>query len=173
MLKTQATGLVHKYGVCDFLPTIVNTANNYVQATTNHFSFYGVAGYTKWLTTWNSGSNPTTPEFKMGDKINIKTMVHNTGDAAVTSNVPVNFYEGDPDTGGNYIGSATITGGIAQGGSKVAILYGYGIKTSSIDIYVKVDPLNAIVEKSESNNKAYKTLSIGPQNFDSDGDGLT
>ena len=157
----------------DFLPTIVNTANNYVQTTTNHFSLYGVAGYTKWLTTWNSGSNPTTPEFKMGDRVNIKAMVHNTGDAAVNDNVLVYFYAGNPDAGGSYLGSATITGGIIQGGAKTAVLYGYTISSSAVDIYVKVDPLNSITEKSESNNKAYKTLSIGPQNFDSDGDGLT
>lgn len=36
-----------------------------------------------------------------------------------------------------------------------------------------MDPSNSIAELSESNNKAFRTLSIGPQNFDSDGDGLT
>ncbi|SNQ59745.1 hypothetical protein [Candidatus Methanoperedens nitratireducens] len=61
-----------------------------------------------------------TPEFKMGDRINIKTMVHNTGDAPVGSNFNVYFYEGDPDAGGTYIGSTTITGGISQGGAKTA-----------------------------------------------------
>ena len=108
-----------------FLETTINTTGNYVQATANHFSIYGVAGYSKWMNIWNSGSNPTTPEFKMGDKINIKAQVHNTGDAAVNDNVLVYFYAGDPDTAGSYLGEYTITGGISQGGSKTAMLNGY------------------------------------------------
>lgn len=150
-----------------------DTANNVVWGKTNHFSTYGIVSYSSYMSTWNSGSNPTVPEYTYGNKINIKAVVYNTGDAAFSSNFDVYFYEGDPDAGGNYIGSATITGGISKGGGKTAILYGYAVKSSAVDIYVKVDPLNSITEKSESNNKAYKTLSIGPQNFDSDGDGLT
>jgi len=89
------------------------------------------------------------------------------------THVLVYFYEGDPDTGGNYIGSYTITGGISKNEAKTAVLYGYTITSSSVDIYVKVDPLNSIAELSEANNKAVGMLNIGPQNVDSDGDGLT
>lgn len=151
----------------------VDAANNVVWGKTNHFSTYGIVSYSSYMSTWNSGTNPTVPEYAYGDKINIKANVHNTGDAAVNDNVLVYFYAGNPDAGGSYLGSATITGGITQGGAKTAVLYGYTITSSAVDIYVKVDPLNSITEKSELNNKAYKTLSIGPQNFDSDGDGLT
>ncbi|MDO9098225.1 MAG: CARDB domain-containing protein, partial [Candidatus Methanoperedens sp.] len=150
-----------------------DAVNNVVWGKTDHFSTFGVVSYSTYMATWNSGSNPTVPEYTYGDKINIKANVHNTGDAPVNANVLVYFYEGDPDAGGSYLGSATITGGITQGGAKTAVLYGYTITSSAVDIYVKVDPLNNIAEKSELNNKAYKTLSIGPQNFDSDGDGLT
>ncbi|CAG0987108.1 hypothetical protein METP2_02340 [Methanosarcinales archaeon] len=151
----------------------VDTANNIVWGKTNHFSTYDIVSYSSYMGTWNSGSNPTVPEYTYGDKINIKAVVYNTGDAAFSSNFDVYFYEGDPDAGGRYIGSATITGGISKGGGKTAILYGYAVKSSPVDIYVKIDPQNSITEKSESNNKAYSTLSIGPQNFDSDSDGLT
>ena len=134
----------------------VDTANNIVWGKTNHFSTYGIVSYSSYMGTWNSGSNPTVPEYTYGDKINIKAVVYNTGDAAFSSNFDVYFYEGDPDAGGNYIGSATITGGISKGGGKTAILYGYAVKSSPVDIYVKIDPQNSITEKSESNNKAYK-----------------
>lgn len=63
------------------------------------------------MSTWNSGSNPTVPEYTYSDKINIKAQVHNTGDAAVNSDILVYFYEGDPDAGGSYISYAIVTGG--------------------------------------------------------------
>ncbi|MDO9096908.1 MAG: CARDB domain-containing protein, partial [Candidatus Methanoperedens sp.] len=151
----------------------LDTVSNYIEATTNHLSMWYIADNSYWAAQSNVQWNHPDVIYSVGDKINIKANVHNTGDVAVNDNVLVYFYEGDPDAGGSYIGSATITGGIAQGGAKTAVFYGYTIKSSSVNIYVKVDPLNSITEKSELNNKAYKTLSIGPQNFDSDGDGLT
>ncbi|NJD75613.1 MAG: hypothetical protein FIB08_00765 [Candidatus Methanoperedens sp.] len=151
----------------------VNIVSNYIEAQTNHLSMWFIASNTYWADQSNVQWNHPDIIYSVGDKINIKAVVHNTGDAAVNDNVLVDFYAGDPDAGGSYLGSATITGGISQGGSKTAVLYGYTISSSAVDIYVKVDPLKSITEKSESNNKAYKTLSIGPQNFDSDGDGLT
>ncbi len=152
----------------------MDAANNVVWAKTDHFTTIGVVSNSTCMSMLNSGSNPTIPEYTYGDKINLKATVHNTGDAAVADDVLVYFYEGNPDTNGKYVGSATITGGIAQGGAKTAVYYGYTLLSPSVDIYVRVDPLKSIPEKEEeSNNMAYRTLSIGPQNFDSDGDGLT
>jgi hypothetical protein len=37
--------------------------------------------------------------------------------------VLVYFYTGNPDTGGSYLGSATITGGISQGGAKAWLVH--------------------------------------------------
>jgi hypothetical protein len=151
----------------------LDTISNYIEAQTNHLSMWYIADNSYWAAQSNVQWNHPDVIYSVGDKINIKAQVHNTGDAAVSGNVLVYFYAGDPDAGGSYLGSATITGGISQGSAKTAVLYGYTITSSAVDIYVKVDPLNSITEKSELNNKAFKTLSIGPQNFDSDGDGLT
>lgn len=58
----------------------IDTVNNVVWGKTNHFSTYGIVSYSSYMSTWNSGSNPTVPEYTYGDKINIKAQVHNTGD---------------------------------------------------------------------------------------------
>jgi hypothetical protein len=151
----------------------LDTTSNYIEATTDHLSTWFIADDTYWNVLSSVQWFHPDDIYSAGDQINIKVTVHNTGDTAISDSVLVYFYEGDPSAGGSYLGSDTITGGIPRNGAKTATLYGYTILSSSINIYVRVDPLNSIVEKTESNNNAYKTLSIGPHNFDSDGDGLT
>ncbi len=50
-------------------------------------TYFNQKTYSTYMSIWNSGSNPTVPEYTYGDKINIKAQVHNTGDAAVNDNV--------------------------------------------------------------------------------------
>ena len=86
------------------------------------------------MNTWNSGSNPTIPEYTYGDKINIKAQVHNTGDAAVNDNVLVYVYAGNPDAVGTtlhdrfaegwysgYIGTQILTMFMGGGGASLLL----------------------------------------------------
>jgi len=73
----------------------------------------------------------------------------------------VRFYDGDPDGGGTQIGSGQHLSPIAPSGAKTASVQWAAI-SGSHDIYVVVDPDNLIPESNETNNQAYKSLSVGP-----------
>ncbi len=115
---------------------------------------------------WNSGSNPTTPEFAAGDTIKIKANVRNIGVGIGALNVKVEFRE-ERQTG-TLIGTTTIAS-IAAGGSAITSIE-WTVKSGVSQVCVNVDPDNLIVEVSEENNKACKGTS---KVLDSDGDGLT
>ncbi len=143
----------------------VDTAENYVWAEVTHLSYFGLYDYNAYVSIWNSGSNPTTPEFSAGDTIRIKANVRNIG-AGSASNVKVEFRE-ERQTG-TLIGTTTIAS-ISAGGSALTSIE-WTVKAGVSQVCVNVDPSNLIVEVSEENNRACKGLS---KVVDSDGDGLT
>lgn len=73
----------------------------------------------------------------------------------------IRFYDGNPGAGGTQIGSDQHLSPIAASGAKTASVQWTAI-SGSHDIYVVVDPGNLIPESTETNNQAYKSLSVGP-----------
>jgi len=71
----------------------------------------------------------------------------------------VKFYDGDPDSGGSFIGTDEISPVPGGGGSVTASI---SVSTSAgyHDIYAHVDRDNYIVEQDTTNNKAYKTVAV-------------
>lgn len=177
----------------------IDTESNYIETTSDHLGVWFIADGTEWtplsgelveqkVQVLNKGagmslmavdsmsyvaqaSSSSALTFDLGDSVNIMARIHNTGDADVSQDVNVSFYEGDPSDDGVLIGSSMISGGILHNSSKIAVMHDYVIHSESADIYVQVDGENAINESSEVNNKAFKALSLGSQ--DSDGDGLS
>jgi len=74
----------------------------------------------------------------------------------------VRFYNGDPDSGATQIGSDQHLPPIAASGAKTASVQ-WTATSGSHDIYVVVDPGDLIPESDETNNKAYKSLSVGAE----------
>ena len=98
-----------------------------------------------------SNSNP-----KVGDTITITATIYNEGPANA-DNVVVQFFDGDPAAGGVLIGEATIAQIVAFGSSQVS--GNWTIPTASArKVFVKIDPLNTIVELDETDNVAFNNL---------------
>jgi subtilisin family serine protease len=73
----------------------------------------------------------------------------------------VRFYDGDPGSGGTQIGSDQHLPPVPASGTKSASVQWTAI-AGSHDIYVVVDPDSSIPESNETNNKACKSVSVGP-----------
>ncbi|MCX9014819.1 MAG: hypothetical protein OIN89_08520 [Candidatus Methanoperedens sp.] len=147
----------------------VNIEDNYIWTETEHLSDYIIGSKPKNSDNFLSADEPIKPELSPGDKIHINARVHNL-EAGEANNVEVAFYNGDPDNGGEFLGTDVIDS-IAGGQSALASL-NWDVKLNNkINIFIKVDPSNTIVETKENNNNANRFL----DNYaiDSDGDGLS
>ncbi|MBI5676858.1 MAG: hypothetical protein HZC48_13745 [Nitrospirae bacterium] len=104
----------------------------------------------------------TPPLPKEGDMIDITADIRNEGEAAA-DNVLVRFYLEDPDAGGIQIAPTTvimIPHIAARGMMKVIQPWNSTGHEGSNNIFVLVDPLNAISEIKESNNKTFRTIQV-------------
>ena len=94
-----------------------------------------------------------------GDRLLVSTTIHNLG--AQTGNIPVRFYLGNPASGGVLLSEQTIYTVLAPGGATMLQANidtaGY---TGQREIFIVVDPANAIAESREDNNTASKSLFI-------------
>jgi subtilase family serine protease/prenyltransferase beta subunit len=94
----------------------------------------------------------------VGETIELSVTVHNNG-PEVAENVLVHFFDGDPGAGGVFIGEATVVSVPAYGSSQTSI--SWTVPTaSSRTIYVKIDPSNSIDELKETDNIAFRNLTI-------------
>lgn len=99
---------------------------------------------------------PSVPT--IGDTVTITATVKNNG-ITDANNVTISFYNGDPDAGGTLIDEATILN-IPRGGSG-AVSVNWITPTSGIhNIFVLIDPADAIAEGSESDNLAIAQIRI-------------
>jgi hypothetical protein len=98
-------------------------------------------------------SSPPNP--RMGDTVALSATVLNAGDFAIAS-VPVNFYQGDPSSGGSLIGSVNASD-LAPGDSKqVSLPWTPVVTNSPYSIYVIVDPSQSLNDANRSNNVVSK-----------------
>jgi peptidoglycan/xylan/chitin deacetylase (PgdA/CDA1 family) len=106
------------------------------------------------LTTGDISFNPGTP--LEGEMVTISATIHNIGEAEA-NNIVVNFYDGIPSTE-NLIDTDTIIQ-ISSGATGITSTSWTAV-SGNHDIYVVVDPDNAIFESNENNNEAYKTIIV-------------
>ncbi|MBN1317677.1 MAG: hypothetical protein JXA42_19495 [Anaerolineales bacterium] len=90
-----------------------------------------------------------------GSSVTISATVHNLGDLAVVGG-EVAFYDGDPNTSGVQIGvTRTLTSPLPAASSEtVTVEWDVPTTTISHELYVVVDPTDAVTEDNESNNQA-------------------
>lgn len=93
-----------------------------------------------------------------GQSIQLTAQVYNVGQNDV-SNVLVAFFRGDPKQGGESLGTVTLAQ-IAKGQGAEAKLTHLLKKEGDFELYVLVDPYNAVAESDEDNNMANKTFRI-------------
>ncbi len=104
--------------------------------------------------------SPSSPN--QGDQVNITASVYNIGETDAYP-VRIEFFDGDPDLGGTQIGETKIIPHILiQGESTTAsVIWDTQGASSDHDIYVVVDSRDLIGETDETNNKAFRSISIG------------
>ncbi|MCK4443619.1 MAG: VCBS repeat-containing protein, partial [Thermoplasmata archaeon] len=93
-----------------------------------------------------------------GTMVLVNATVSNDGEC-MGCDIPYAFYDGDPISGGQLIGSGVIdslspTGNATVQTSWVAAPHGMH------DIYIVVDPANLTLESNETNNKASKSVTV-------------
>jgi uncharacterized repeat protein (TIGR01451 family) len=92
-----------------------------------------------------------------GESALLQTIVHNSGDMALTD-IPVSFYDGDPDSGGSLIAASVLTQTLAAGESITVTTHWLVPPTpTSHSNFVILDPDNLISESNEANNVISKT----------------
>lgn len=95
-----------------------------------------------------------------GNSIPISVTIHNTGPSDASSAV-VSYYAGNPNVGGQLLGSSYVATVAANGGTALATFQwnteGF---THTQTLYAVVDPPNAIGELNEANNVVSATLDI-------------
>jgi hypothetical protein len=93
-----------------------------------------------------------------GNIATISATIHNIG-GTDTSNIVVQFFDGNPDAGGTQIGTDQIIASIAHESTGTAQMTWTAVPGTH-DIFVRVDPYNSIEEASETNNQAHKPITI-------------
>ena len=88
-----------------------------------------------------------------GATVTIRATVQNEGDLHA-QNLPVQFYDGDPEAGGTLIGEAVISNLIAGASQVVEASWGVPDDGTSHAVYVLVDPSLTYDDRNRANNTA-------------------
>jgi PKD repeat protein len=94
----------------------------------------------------------------VGDQITCIANIYNIGTEDMSEPIGVEFYEGDPETGGMYIGAAVVK--LNAGSSDTVSTEWTPTTPGDITIFVVVDPNNMIMEVDEANNIAWRTIYV-------------
>jgi hypothetical protein len=92
----------------------------------------------------------------LGEQLNITVNVTNIG-GVNAQNAVVEFWDGNPDEGGIFIGNDT--GNVAANGSRIFSI-NWNITEGYHTIYVLADPANLIAELIETNNNGTANISV-------------
>ncbi|MBI2529735.1 MAG: hypothetical protein HYW05_01145 [Candidatus Diapherotrites archaeon] len=143
----------------------IDIVNNLVWAETNSFSLWFLADPNDWYA--NSAISWNRPElvFSSEEIMTVKARIRNNT-SVPTSNVRVDFYAGNPDSGGILIGTTYVD----VPGNNYAFASIEWLPENIKDVYVVVDPAGLIAETDKTNNKASRVFETY---IDSDGDGLS
>jgi subtilase family serine protease len=98
----------------------------------------------------------SNPAPTVGDTITITANIHNTG-TAQAGTVLVQFYDGNPTSGGTLIGETTVSNISAFGSAPASIIWTIPAASTKV-IFISIDPLNVIGELNETDNTASKNL---------------
>lgn len=98
-----------------------------------------------------------------GLSVAITANVRNDGETDA-ANVSVDFYDGDPAAGGMVISGAVVA--TIGAGASVAVPISSSFANGDHAIYVVVDKENIVIEGSETNNTASKTLTVSESDID-------
>ena len=130
-------------------------------AETNDFITQGL-----WPSTWNglcdftADGDLTLATAPVTNFAALNATIHNIG-GTDASGVVVQFFDGDSTASGIQIGNDQTIASISAGGTESAeVSWDITEEVGSHDIYVRIDPYNAITESNENNNHAYRQIAV-------------
>jgi hypothetical protein len=155
----------------DFYPAEAGTYYFYIVVRGEYNSIYIVVDQHDWykaivasllpdLTLSPSDITLSNPNPAVGETVTITATIHNIGNAD-TTDVIVQFFDGDPDTGGTQIGNDQTIASVNAGGTGTAQV-DWTATPGSHEIYVVVDPYDDISESNENNNEAHINCVVEP-----------
>ncbi len=102
----------------------------------------------------NLGTDPPNPA--PGSAVSLSCRVDNVGDT-VFSDVAVDFYLGDPNSGGQFIGRGVVAPSEIKAGASgsASVAWNVPANLNSYVVYAVVDPDNSAQEADENNNTAF------------------
>ncbi|MFZ3136431.1 MAG: CARDB domain-containing protein [Thermodesulfovibrionales bacterium] len=100
----------------------------------------------------------SNPAPKVGDTVTITAIIHNAGFTSA-NNVFIQFFDGNPSSGGLAIVDATIPSIAANGALSLSLDWTV-TAPGAHKIFVLIDPLNAIEEQTKSDNTASANLTV-------------
>ena len=103
----------------------------------------------------NISLTPESP--RAGDAVSVAVTVRNGGRVPASS-VPLAVYDGEPENGGTLVFSAT-SGALANGGNRTITLT-WTATEGPHQLTVVVDEANQVLEISEDNNRATRTVNV-------------
>ncbi len=105
--------------------------------------------------------NPANPA--PGSSATVSAVIGNFGDVPLQE-IPVAFYDGDPQAGGTLIGSMQYVASLGGGGAtqQVSVVWNVPDVNSSQQVFVVVDPGNTLPDRDRSNN-TNSLLSVLPE----------
>lgn len=101
------------------------------------------------------------PTVREGNVVNLGSTVHRRG-GKTTFVVDVDFYVGDPNSGGVRIGSTSTPPLSPRGTDSAYISWNLGALRGDITVYGVIDPEGKISESTKANNKVSRVASILP-----------
>jgi hypothetical protein len=161
LVCTLAYGTHQIYIVVDPYNTIIESDE------TNNIAFNTYVETNETLPDLSISSNDisfSNTQPKAGEEFTITAIVRNLG-SADAKGVVIQFYDGDPASGGKPLGQSFIVPSV-PGDSYALLNLKLGLDEGLHNIVVVVDPSNTITETNETNNKSEKLLSVssGPKN---------
>lgn len=108
--------------------------------------------------------NLTPPFPSLGDSVTLNAGVSNLGEQDA-DNVVVRMFDGDPDDGGQLLGTEQTISVAGNNGSTASVQFILTGNEEIRNLYVQVDPDNTIRESDETNNTAQRTVSVQDGDF--------
>jgi len=107
-------------------------------------------------------TDPAVP-FSSGESVTLTLYVQVANSGHISTDVPVavSIYDGNPDEGGEFIGTGQISSGLDGCGTwGLATVVWPGVSPGAYQVYVVIDPVQHIAESDESDNILTKTIVV-------------
>ena len=129
---------------------------------TSYGAYTALAGSADDLSSSDSllWTDPLAP--RAGDAADVGLVVNRQGGKQVIPNVKVNFYVGDPDSGGVLLGAGTIDLLSPRSSASTSAVPWAPAAPGSYLLVAIIDPDNAVVESLETNNRYERRVAVLP-----------